>query len=97
MLLKGKDIHDFVSFANGRLLADTGELKTEHNWLDGLTWGVAANVQFTVWKSDMQSVICTSSLLAPFSTSATRNLRLSQTGSMVLLRGSQHLEVFELP
>jgi WD40 repeat protein len=97
MLLKDKDIHDFVSFANGRLLADTGELRTEHNWLDAATWGVATNVQFTVWKSDMQSVIFTSSLLAPFSTSATRNLRLSRTGKMVLLRGSQHLEVFELP
>ena len=97
MLLKGKDIHDFVSFANGRLLADAGELKTDHNWLDGTTWGVAANVQFTVWKSDLQSVIFTSSPLTPFDTSATRNLRLSRTGRMVLCRGSQHLEVFELP
>jgi len=57
IVLRGKDIHDFVSFTNGRLVADTGELKAEHDWLDGNTWGVPRDVQITVWKGGAQSVV----------------------------------------
>ncbi len=35
--LPHKDIHDSVSFANGRLLADTGTVKTDFDWLDGVS------------------------------------------------------------
>lgn len=93
IVLRAKDIHDFVSFSNGRLVADTGELKAEHDWLDGTTWGVPTDTQITVWKGDAQSVVFTSSRL----TSSQDLVRLSRTGRKVLLLDSQHLELFELP
>jgi hypothetical protein len=56
LYLPHEDIHSFVSFANGRLLANTGEVRTAHDWLDGTTTGIDVNVQFTIWKGDTSSV-----------------------------------------
>jgi WD40 repeat protein len=97
IVVKGEDIHDFVSFANGRLLADTGKLKSEHNWLDATTWGVATDEQVTIWKGDVQSLIFTSPLSSTSPGFATRKLRLSRTGRVILSLESEHLKVFELP
>jgi hypothetical protein len=97
LYLPHEDIHSFVSFANGRLLANTGGVRTEHNWLDATTWGIDVNVQFTIWKGDTASVEFTSPPLAvparrAFSKSG---LRLSRTGKMVLLYPQP--QVFQIP
>jgi WD40 repeat protein len=90
------DIHDSVSFADGRLLADTGVLRTVHDWLDGTTWGVPIALQFTVWKGETPSLEFTSPSWAarPQRTSSCP-LRLSRTGKTVLLC-PQHPQVFQI-
>lgn len=93
------DIHDSVSFADGRLLANTGELRTEHDWTDGTTTGVPVGWQFTVWKGETLSSEFTSPPWVPvFSRHEPRScpLRLSRTGKTVLLC-PQHPQVFQLP
>jgi WD40 repeat protein len=97
LYLPHKDIHSFVSSANGRLLANTGEVRTEHNWLDATTWGVNVTVQFTVWKDDTSSVEFTSPPLAvPVPGAFLKSgLRLSRTGKMVLLYPQP--QVFQIP
>jgi WD40 repeat protein len=97
-LLLHTDIHDSVSFADGRLLADTGELKTEHDWLDGTTWGVPVDVQFTVWKGETPSLEFTSPSWAVQSRRRSRGclFRLSRTGKTVLLC-PQNPRVFQIP
>jgi len=97
LYLPHKDIHSSVSFANGRLLANTGELRTEHDWLDATTWGVNVNVQFTVWKDDASSVEFISPPLAVPAQRAFQKsgLRLSRTGKMVLLYPQS--QVFLIP
>jgi WD40 repeat protein len=97
LYLPHEDIHSFVSFANGRLLANTGEVRTEHDWLDGTTTGINVNVQFTIWKGDTSSVEFTS---PPLAVPAHRvllksGLRLSRTGKMVLLYPQP--QVFQIP
>jgi hypothetical protein len=87
LYLPHEDIHSFVSFANGRLLANTGEVRTEHDWLDATTTGINVNVQFTIWKGDASSMEFTS---PPLPVPAHRvfrksGLRLSRSGKMVLL------------
>jgi hypothetical protein len=95
--LRHEDIHSSVSFANGRLLANTGEVKTEHNWLDGTTWGINLNVQFTIWKGDTSSVEFTSPFLATPANRGFLNsgLRLSRSGKMVLLY--PQAQIFQIP
>jgi WD40 repeat protein len=92
------DIHDSVSFAGGRLLADTSELKTKHDWLDATTWAVPVDVQFTVWRGETSSLEFTSPSLAVDSKRRLRScpLRLSRTGKTVLLC-PQNPQVFQLP
>jgi WD40 repeat protein len=92
------DIHDSVSFADGRLLANTGELRTEHDWLDATTWGVPVDVQFTVWKGETSSLAFTSPSLPVHSRRMPRScpIRLSRTGKMVLLC-PQNPQVFQIP
>lgn len=97
ILLHHEDVHDFVSFANGTLIAETGELKSEHDWLDGTTWGVATEVQITAWKDDTHSVIFTAKPFTTSSHGSVRKLRLSRTGKLIVLLDSQHLEFFEMP
>jgi hypothetical protein len=97
LYLPHEDIHSFVSFANGRLLANTGEVRTEHDWLDGTTTGINLNVQFTIWKGDTSSIEFTS---PPLAVPARRvfqksGLRLSRTGKMVLLYPQP--QVFQIP
>ena len=91
--VKSKDIHDFVSFANGRLVADTGGLRTEHNWLDATSWGVATNVQVTVWNGDAESFASSFPISPPV---RILKLRLSRTARMLLELGSRP-QLFELP
>jgi hypothetical protein len=97
LYLPHKDIHSFVSFANGRLLADTGEVRTEHDWWDGTTTGIDVNLQFTIWKGDLSSIEFTSPPLAEPAQRAfvKRGLRLSRTGKMVLLYPQP--QVFQMP
>jgi WD40 repeat protein len=97
LYLPHEDIHSFVSFANGRLLANTGEVRTEHDWWDGTTSGIIANVQFTIWKGDTSSVEFTSPpLVAPAHRALLKSgLRLSRTGKMVLLY--PQVQVFQIP
>jgi len=100
LYLPHEDIHSSVSFANGRLLANTGEVRTEHDWLDATTTGINVNVQFTIWKGDASSVEFTSPRLAVSVHQAflKSGMRLSRTGKMVLLY-PQHPEpqVFQIP
>ena len=96
LYLPHEDIHSSVSIANGRLLANTGEVKTEHNWLDATTTGINATVQFTIWKSDSSSVEFTSPQLdLPARQVFLSGLRLSRTGKMVLLYPQP--QVFQIP
>jgi len=97
LYLPNEDIHSSVSFANGRLLANTGEVRTEHDWLDATTWGTNVNAQFTLWKGDSSSVELTSPVLGvPTRRAFQRSgLRLSRTGKMVLLYPQP--QVFQLP
>lgn len=97
LYLPHEDIHSSVSFANGRLLANTGEVRTEHDWLDATTSGINVNVRFTIWKGDTSSVEFAS---PPLATPAHRallesGLRLSRTGKMVLLYPQP--QVFQIP
>lgn len=95
--LKDRDIHGSVSFANGRLMADTGKLRTGHDWLDGTTWGVAIDTQFTVWAGESPSIEFTSQSrpLARKRWQESR-FRLSRTGKMVLA-SHEYPEVFQIP
>jgi hypothetical protein len=95
LYLPHKDIHSFVSFANGRLLADTGEARTEQDWLDGTTWGVDVYAQFTIWKGDTSSVEFISPPLAAQAPFLKSGLRLSRTGKIVLLYPPA--QVFQIP
>jgi WD40 repeat protein len=97
LYLPHEDTHSSISFANGRLLANTGKVTTEHDWLDGTTWGINVNVQFTIWKGDTSSVEFTSPRLAvPAHRALMKSgLRLSRTGKMVLL--SPQPQVFQIP
>ena len=92
------DIHDSVSFADGRLLADTGELRTSHDWADGTTTGVPVDVQFTVWKGETPSLELTSPWWSLGSKRRPRSClpRLSRTGKAVLLC-PQNPQVFQIP
>jgi hypothetical protein len=92
------DIHDSVSFSDGMLLADTGELRTQHDWLDGTTWGVPVDVEFTVWKGETPSLEFTSPSWAVQSQRSSRGclFRLSRTGKTVLLC-PQNPQVFQIP
>jgi hypothetical protein len=97
LYLPHEDIHSSVSFANGRLLANTGDVRTEHDWLDGTTTGINLNVQFTIWKGDASSVEFTSPKLdLPARQALVKSgLRLSRTGKMVLLYPKP--QVFQIP
>jgi WD40 repeat protein len=90
------DIHDSVSFANGRLMANTGAVSTEYDWSDGVTLVRNANLQFTVWKGDLQSVWFTSPLEVISPHGVDGRTRLSRTGEMVLF-DPQHPQVFKIP
>jgi hypothetical protein len=98
LYLPHEDIHSSVSFANYRILANTGEVRTVHNWLDGTTTGINVNVQFTIWKGDTSSVEFTFPPLAipPHRALLKSGMRLSRTGKMVLLYPGQ-LQVFQIP
>src|SRR6202035_554285 len=64
IFLPGTDIHDSVSFENSRILANTGNVKTRHDWLDGTTWGTDTDTRFTIWKGDADSITYSSPPLA---------------------------------
>jgi hypothetical protein len=97
LYLPHEDIHSSVSFANGRLLANTGEVRTEHDWLDATTSGINVSVRFTIWKGDTSSVEFTSPPLAvpPRRALLKSGLRLSRTGKMVLLYPQP--QIFQIP
>jgi len=92
------DIHDSVSFADGRLLADTGELRTSLDWADGTTTGVPVDEQFTVWKGETPSLELTSPSWTVGSKRRPRScpLRLSRTGKTILLC-PQRPQIFQIP
>ena len=100
ILLPHRDVHDVVAYANGRLLADTGELKLVHDWLDMTAWAHATDVQFTVWKGAIPSV----EFVSPAMPASSKHLifrpgpalRLSRSGKVVVLN-SEHPQVFQLP
>ncbi len=101
VFLRNKDIHDSVSFSNGRLLADTGAVTTQFDLLDFTSFLGQANLQFTIWEGDAQSVVFTSGAISPARPARPywprgSRLRLSRTGKMVLL-GPQQPQVFQLP
>jgi hypothetical protein len=97
--LRNRDIHDWVSFARSRLLVDTGEIKTMHDWLDGTTWGESVDMQFRLLVGEPPSVEFTSpslpvpSRLPP----GMSQLRLSRTGRMVVFEHDRHPDIFEIP
>lgn len=97
IFLPSKDIHDSVSFANGRLLADTGTVKTDYDWSDLVGYAFATDAQITIWEGEARSVIFTS---APLQIKKPHNrevrLRLSRTGRMVLFN-PQDPQIFQIP
>lgn len=95
LLLKDRDVHDSVSSANGRLLANTGKLITTHDWLDATTSGRTVDAQFTVWKAETLSIEFTSPSWPPRRLPPPR-FRLSRDGKMVLV-DQRNPEVFQLP
>lgn len=99
LFLRDRDIHDSVSFANGRLVADSGKLETKHDLLDATTWGDTVDMQFTIWAGETPSVEFTSpSWPVPARPPPAMSLlRLSRTGKIVLFIHEQHPEVFEIP
>jgi hypothetical protein len=99
IFLRDRDIHDSVSFANGRLVTDSGKLETRHDWLDATTSGDTVDMQFTVWTGETPSIEFTSpSWPVPSRTPPAMSLlRLSRTGKMVIFIHQQHPEVFEIP
>ena len=96
IFLSNKDIHGSVSFANGRLLADTGTVKTDYDWSDMVGYAFATDTRVTIWEGDGRSVIFTSAPLAIPKRRSDINMRLSRTGKMVLL-DPQQPQVFHVP
>jgi WD40 repeat protein len=97
LFLPHKDIHGSVSYAGGRLLANTGKVESQFDWLDAVTWSRDLSVEFTVWGDDARSEM---SVFAP-STVLLRppespSLRFSRTGKMILLKAKKP-QVFQLP
>ena len=76
--LPHKDIHDSVSFANGRLLADTGTVKTDFDWLDGVSTRSLLVRRFTIWEGEARTIIFTSTPL-PTKRPSGIHMRLSRT------------------
>ncbi len=99
VFLRERDIHDSISFANSRLVADTGKLELKHDWLDGTSWGDAVSIQFTLWAGEPASVEFTSpSWPIPLQPPpAMSQLRLSRTGKMVVLIHNRSPRVMEIP
>ena len=99
LILRDRDIHDSVSFANGRLVGDSGKLETRHDWLDATTFGGTVDMQFTVWAGETPSVWFASPAW-PVSVHTPRPamslLRLSRSGKMVMIIHHQNPEVFEI-
>ena len=96
IFLPHTDIHDSVSFENGRVLANTGKVKTEHDWLDATTWGTNTDARFTVWKGDAGTITYSSPPLPASAHGRDVRLRLSRTGKMVLFN-PQSPQVFQIP
>jgi WD40 repeat protein len=96
IFLQHIDIHDSVSFENGRVLANTGKVKTRHDWLDGTTWGTNMDTQLTVWDGGATSITYASPRLAAGAHGRDVELRLSRTGNMVLFN-PQSPQVFQIP
>jgi hypothetical protein len=96
IFLPNKDIHDSVSFANGRLLADTGTVKTNYDWSDLAGYAFATNAQATIWKGEAESIIFTSPPLTIAKHARGARMRLSRSGKMVLLN-PRNPEVFQVP
>ena len=90
------DIHGSVSFANGRLMANTGVVSTEYDWLDGVTLAHDASLQFTVWEGDPPSVWFTSPIKVVSRHGIEDQMRLSRTGKMILI-DPEHPQVFQIP
>jgi len=98
IFLPGKDIHDSVSFANVRLLADTGTVKTSFDWTDMVGYASASTAQFTLWEGEAQSILLTSPQLSISrrELSLGLDMRLSRSGKMVLVN-PKNPQVFQLP
>lgn len=90
------DIHGSVSFANGRLMANTGVVSTEYDWSDGVTFADDASLQFTVWEGDPPSLRFTSPIEVFSRHGIKDQMRLSRTGKMVLI-DPEHPQVFQIP
>jgi hypothetical protein len=98
IVLAGKDIHDSVSYANGKLLADTGTVSAHFDALDMATFSRAVAVQVTVWNRNARSVAYTSEPINLHEGAYFRDaiLRLSRTGRMALVI-HRYVTVFQLP
>lgn len=96
IFLPDKDVHDSVSFANGRLLADIGTVKTDYDWSDMVGYAFATNAKITIWEGEAHSIIFTSPPLALTTRPRSVPLRLSRTGRMVLFN-PQNPQVFQIP
>ena len=97
ILLPDKDLHDSVSYAEGRMLADSGLVQSSFDGLDLTTYSIAANVQLTLWSGDPGSIIYTSSgLPVPGARMREGRLRLSRTGKMALIVDGQ-VRLIRLP
>jgi len=97
--LRKRDIHDYISFANGRMMANTGTVATKYDWGDFASFSHGANLEFTVWDGDPPSVVFTSPTIQIMG-----RLRLSRSGKMVIVYAQtphvfhvQKPQVFQLP
>jgi dipeptidyl aminopeptidase/acylaminoacyl peptidase len=98
VLLANKDIHDSVSYSSGKVLADTGTVRTQFDALDMTTASAAVAAQITVWNRDARSLIYTSE---PINIHAGSHfsyaiLRLSRTGKMAIMV-DRYVHLFQLP
>jgi hypothetical protein len=96
IILANKDIHDSVSFANDRLLAHTGTVKTSYDWSDMVGYAFATDAQLTIWEGDAKSVVFTSAPQPIPERGSEVRMRLSRTGKMVLFN-PQKPQVFQIP
>jgi len=90
------DVHDSVSFADGKLLADTGTVKTDYDWSDMVGYAFATDAQITIWKGEAQPIILTAAPSALAIRGSGVRMRLSRTGKMVLLN-PQNPQIFQVP
>lgn len=98
IFLPHTDIHDFVSYSNGRLLADTGTVRTNFDWLDMTSYLAEVGTHLTVWNTATGSVVYSSDLLELHGglVYPSGRIPISRTGKMAIVLDA-FVGLFQLP